>query len=244
MIRIVLGQIGSGKTAHIVREIVKNQSDRITYSNINIFDCPNAIKIKPEMIIKVNDDAKTKKEKYKVNVEYWQKQVSEGAKINVVLDEAHTLLNARRGASTINVVMTDFLSMLRRVIGANSQIYGELILITQLERRLDVISREMAQNITYCLCKYVLRCNDCGLTIQEHNEVAKKMKYCFRCKSPSISKFNHVVEIWEFTSLDNFEKWKEAGLKTYYEHYNITDIEDYFKHYNTFQWEDMLSGYD
>jgi len=243
MIRIVLGNIGSGKTLHMVREIVLNKIGRTYYTNIAIPKCKHVIPLKPEMIIKVNEDAKTKKEKYEVNQEFWENVVNEGQRISVCLDEAHILLNPRRAMSSINVVMTDWLALLRRVIGANSQTYGELCLITQLSRRLDPISKEMANNITWCFCSYTIYCNKCGFYKRETNETAKKMQYCHRCGDYNLKKANHIIQVFEFISFDRYEAFIEHGHKTYFNRYVITDSEKYFSYYNTLQWSDLLSKY-
>ena len=101
MIKIVLGAVGSGKTAFAVREIVQNLTNRTTYSNIQM-DVKNQIDISPDMIVhkEIVDYKKNKKSdekepvyKFSLNVEYW-KAIKEP--INVVLDEAHTPSDSRQ----------------------------------------------------------------------------------------------------------------------------------------------------
>ena len=50
MITIILGNVGSGKTALAVREMAMNLNDRKTYSNIQT-KLKNQIDISPDMII-------------------------------------------------------------------------------------------------------------------------------------------------------------------------------------------------
>jgi len=105
------------------------------------------------MIIKketyLPEGARKEVTKLSLNVDFWKKAVEKYGSINVVLDEAHQLFNPRRSMSKTAIIMTDFLAMLRRVVGSNSTGAGELIVITQLERRLDIILKEMATAVHY-----------------------------------------------------------------------------------------------
>lgn len=245
MIRIILGLVGSGKTAHIVRELVLNPSHRKTYANIVTQGVKQVVQIKRDMLIK-KELVKYKKDgtpiyKRTFNKTYWQKVIEKEGAINVVIDEAHTIFNARRAMSTANVIMSDFLAMIRRILGSTSAGYGELTLITQLSRRIDPIAREMATNVHHCKCHYQKACKSCGYIWNEHNEVPEPKWTCPRCGSESIQKFNHIIEVWHFSSMRSYDMWYEFGAKTYHSHYYINDIESYFPRYNTLQWDDLFS---
>ena len=149
MIKIILGNVGSGKTALAVREMFVNKLNRKTYSNIITKNLKNVVPITPRMIIKeeivtYKKNRKTGKEepvyKHTLNVKFW-KDIKEP--INVVLDEAHSIINARRSMSKINIIVTDWIALIRRVLGQSESGYGELVLISQLANRIDVIAREM-----------------------------------------------------------------------------------------------------
>lgn len=145
--------------------------------------------------------------------------------------------------SKVNVIMTDWVALLRRVLGSSEAGYGEVVFITQLERRLDPIVKEMSNSVYYHVCHYLKTCNKCGLSIREHNEVADPIFTCPRCGSKNIKKHSHVVEVWRFKSMNLYTIWKETGQKTYHKRYKIDDIEKYFKFYDTLQWENLLSQY-
>ncbi|MDX1373497.1 MAG: zonular occludens toxin domain-containing protein, partial [Nitrososphaeraceae archaeon] len=143
MIRISLGNPGSGKTACEVREMILNRSKRHVYTNINIKKKrthPHIKLLKPEYIIqkeikKIISSGKNKGTSiydYTLNTDFW-KSITDP--INVVLDEAHTIVNARRSMSKINILVTDWLALIRRVLGQSASGYGELVLITQLPNR-------------------------------------------------------------------------------------------------------------
>jgi len=243
MIQIILGNIGSGKTATVVRELVKNPTQKTTFSNILTKKIKNNVIINREMIIKKVINEKTKKEELKLNSEYWQKIQEKYGAINVIIDEAHTVLNPRRAMSKINVIMSDFLAMLRRVIGSASSGYGTLTLITQLERRLDPIAREMSTNVRFCICHYNKTCKKCYHVWLENNEIAEPKYQCPKCNNIHIIKHHHRIETFHFHSFRAYEEWKEYGLKTYHKHYFINDIEKFFPYYNTLQWENLISDY-
>ncbi len=134
-----------------------NKTNRKVYSNIITKGLDNVIPIKNDMIVKkeIKDYKKNRQGEMepvyelKLNMEYWQK-ITEP--ISCVLDEAHSIINARRAMSKVNIIITDWIALLRRVLGSSSSGYGELVLITQLPNRIDIIAREMATQIRYHKC--------------------------------------------------------------------------------------------
>jgi predicted Zn-ribbon and HTH transcriptional regulator len=243
MITISLGNIGSGKTATIVREMKINHNERKTYSNIKT-SLDNQIEIAPSMIIKkvVKGHKKNGDEiiEYKLNKEFWQ-EIKEP--INVVIDEAHTIMNARRSMSKVNIIVSDWISMLRRVLGSSEAGYGELTIITQLLRRIDPITRDLATRVIYNVCHYQKTCKNCKLSWSEHSELPETLFRCPRCKSNEIKKHNHIIECWKFKNCGDYEMWQMFGMKNFYKHYFIYDIEKYFNYYDTLQWDNLFESF-
>lgn len=245
----MLGKMGSGKTACMVREMILNDDKKTTFSNIILKKkLPHVKQIQRDMIIekKLEATTKTGKKIYSLefNSEFWKETRKKYKSINVILDEAHTLINSRRAMSKENVIMNDFLAMLRRILGDSGEGYGELILISQLGRRLDINARELCTSVHYHIAHYVRTCKKCGYSFKENNEVAIKPKLCPRCGSWKLDKKNFIIEKFEFANMDDLDYWIEFRKRTYYNHYYITDIEDYFSYYDTFQWENLISdGY-
>lgn len=251
MIRLMLGKMGSGKTACMVREMVLNKDEKTTFSNIILKGKarkPNVVQINRAMIfkdevVKVLQNG-TKQTKPVLNADFWKDtRINYPFGINVTLDEAHTLMDSRRAMSNTSVIMNDFMSLLRRILGDSGEGYGELVLITQLGRRLDVNARELATSVHYHLCHYKRTCTKCNFNFWETNEVYQKPKLCPRCQNRKMVKSNFVIEKWEFDSMEKLDFWIDNGVKTYQKHYYITDIEQYFQYYNTFQWENLISEY-
>lgn len=250
MIRISLGNVGSGKTASEVREIMLNINQRKTYTNIRIKNTKqkNTHILKPEFIIKKQLVKTIQRRggdlepvyKQELNVEYWQ-ELKEP--INVVLDEAHSIINSRRAMSKTNIVINDWLALIRRVLGQSEAGQGDLVLITQLWNRIDNIARDMAHQIRYHICHYMKKCKHCGLVWHENSEHPEPLFICPECSSISIKKYSHRIEIYKFAGMDAFINWKDYGMKTYYSRYIINDIETYFPNYNTLQWDNMFSQY-
>lgn len=223
-----------------------NKTARKIYSNIITKKLSHVIPIKNDMIVKKEIvDHKKKKDgttepvyEMKLNVEYW-KGITEP--ISCVLDEAHAIINARRAMSKVNIIVTDWIALLRRVLGSSESGYGELVLITQLPNRIDIIAREMATQIRYHICHYKKKCNKCGTAWQENSEMPEGLWFCPSCNSSNLKKYDHQIEVWHFPSMKHFIGWKEFSSKTFYKHYIIHDIEQYFHHYSTLQWENMFS---
>ena len=244
MIEINLGNIGSGKTASVVREMVINEADRQTFSNIITKKLKNNSVINKDMIVKKEigvTPAGKPVEELKVNKEFWQKQQKLFTGIDIILDEAHELLNSRRGMTKFNVLMTSWLALLRRVIGGTEEGTGRLVLITQLERRLDVISREMCTRVKFHKCHYQKTCKKCNATYYENNETPDKINVCIKCGHNKLRKHSHVIEVLVFENMDKYDLWNHTKDKTYYDRYFIYDIEDYFGYYDTLQWDNLIT---
>lgn len=245
MITLMLGLQGSGKTACCVREIMKDISGKTFFSNIITFKIKNNVVIKPEMIYK-KEIIKVKKSgevtyKYSVNKEFWQNAVRKHKSLNVIIDEAHSILNARRAMSKHVQPILDWISLLRRVLGSTESGHGELYLVSQIERRIDVVAKEQSTQIRYHVCHYKKTCKKCLFTVNENNEIPEQMFVCPVCKSILI-KHSHIIEVWHFVNYDNFIRWKYYRLKkSYYKHYYVTDIEEVFPFYNTMQWDNLIS---
>jgi len=246
MIRIILGNVGGGKTALVIREMALNENNRLTYTNIKT-ELPTTKLINHKMIIKreIVDYKKNKKTgdqnpiyKSELNVDFW-KNIKEP--INVVLDEAHSIMNSRRSMSKINVILTDWLALIRRILGEQEGSYGTLTFITQLPNRIDIIAREMATNVTYCVMHYKRTCTNCNSSWQEHSELPETTNKCYVCHSTKLKRSNFTVEVWEFTNMNKFLMWSHSKTKSFFKHYYVKDIQKYFNYYDTLQWENLFN---
>jgi len=222
------------------------------YSNI-ITKLKHQINIKPEMIIKEEKVGEKKNRsgklepviKHSLNHEYWKKVKKP---INVALDEAHAIINSRRSMSKINIIVTDWLALIRRVLGSSEAGYGELTLITQLPGRLDTIARDMATEVRFHRCHYKKRCKHCNFAWNENNDMVEKRQQCPACGCFKLVKYNHVIEVWKFANMGKFKMWEagfigEKGRRPYHRHYFIYDIETYFPLYDTEQWDNLFTEY-
>lgn len=245
---IYLGNVGSGKTLSAVRNIAKNMTNRTIYSNIKTRKLKNVKMLKGEHIIKKEHIRDIKKRngdiepvyELTMNKDYWKNLK---VPINIMLDEVHNILNSRKSMSKPNIIMTDWLALIRRILGDNSAGTGDLIMISQLKRRIDPIAREMAQQYRYHICHYQKTCNKCQLTWQENSEQAEQLQTCPRCTNWQIKKHSLQIEVFHFSGETNYETWYNYGRKTYYNHYFINDCEKYFNYYNSLQWSELLSEY-
>lgn len=246
MIRLFIGNLGSGKTAYAVKELFNNDFNRVTYSNIITKGIPNNILINNEMIF-TKVPIKTKKDgtvmyDLKINYDFWKDAVRKHKKINILLDEAHHFLNARRSSSKINVKMTEFIAMLRRIIGGMHENYGVLTLITQLDNRIDIIARDMSTKIMYFRCYYKKSCIKCGYTVIEDNEYPEPMFYCPMCRN-NMKMHSHTLHVFYFANGTDFLMWRFRGVNTYYQQKIIRNISKIFGKYDTLQQENLISEY-
>jgi hypothetical protein len=220
----------------------------VTYSNIKTFNIKNNILIEPHMIFKKElvRELKSGRKifKWSLNEDFWKDAVAKHKRINVVIDEAHSLANSRSSSSKINRVFGDFVALIRRVLGSNESGAGTLTLITQLPRRLDILCREMATSIMWCVCHYQKRCKHCGNIWSENNELPETLLYCPRCESNKLVKFNHIIEVWKFQNIQAYEMWNMFGRqpRNHFAHLRIEGIEGVFDYYDTLSWDTLASS--
>ena len=218
----------------------------MVYSNVMTKGLPNNKLIKSSMIYKKELIKSIKKRggelepvyDYKLNADYW-KSIKEP--ISVVLDEAHQIMNSRRAMSKKNIIIMDWIALLRRVLGGADRGYGELVLITQLPRRIDPIARDMASQVRYHRCHYQKTCKNCMNTWQEQNDDPEPNWRCMRCGGFDIIKHNHIIEVWHFASMQMYDAWQFFGMDTFHRHYFVNDIEKVFPMYDTLQWDNMFT---
>lgn len=238
MIRISLGPLGSGKTLCEVREMAINKFGRRYFTNIKT-NLKHCTMLKPEMIVErelVGEKKGQPVYDWKLNQDFWQRQREP---MNIVLDEVHNMMDSRRSMSKANVMMGNFLALLRRVLGAQQGDFGELVLITQLLRRVDIIAVELASEIRYHIMHYTKTCRKCGYSWTEDTEQPEGFYRC-RCGSMQLEKHHHYVEIYRFKGMAAFQNWRDFKEKSYFHHYLVKDVEQYFGVYNTLQWENLF----
>ena len=246
-IRIFLGNVGSGKTAYAVREMYLDKSNKMNFSNIKTTKLNNSKLIKREMIIK-KEQIGTRKNgeavfSSKLNIDFWTNIRKKYKAINLYIDEAHSIFNSRRATSKINIIMSDYVALMRKMLGEQDSGVGDLTFITQLDRRIDVIARDMSTQIKHFTCYYIKKCTNCLKEWTENNEIPEPFYLCPHCNSNKIKRYNFVLHIHSFKNINDYTNWKEMGLESYYKEELVTDIEKYFPYYNTLQWDNLLSDY-
>lgn len=236
----MLGNVGSGKTACAVRAMALHQEVK-NFSNIKT-TLKNNVMLDSTMICSKQMVGQKRTGEpvyeYALNVDFW-KDLKEP--INVILDEAHSILNARRAMSKVNIICTDWIALIRRVLGEDSRGMGDLVLITQLPQRIDVICREMAHQVSYHTCHYVKQCKQCGASWNEDSDMPEQSKNCLNCDSIKLMRRNFQIEVKVFPGMNAYTAYKIYGAVTYYKHYFVRDIEKYFPLYKTLQWENLFS---
>jgi len=251
---LYVGNIGSGKTAFAVREMVRNEDNRKHYTDIiptKPRKTPQIIKLTSDMLVNkeliktINhkDGRVTDQYKYSLNEEFWKERMDE--RKSIVIDECHKYLEARAHSSTTNRLFNDFLALGRRIV-EDSNSSGDMIFITQLSRRADIILREMAHEIKYFVCHYIVQCKKCGAGNWENSEmpVGLKLKKCPRCNTWMLQRHSHYLEIKDFANIKDFDNWNMFGKPDgfFYRKYYVRNIGDYFQFYSTLQWGNMFSG--
>ena len=138
MIIIITGGIGQGKTLSIVKEIIDRQNNTFTNFKLYNAECTR---------LKYSHLFKEKEGKMKLNFSFWNEQTKKG-NFDIYLDEFHNVMSSRRSMSKKNVLMSDWLSQIRKILGQTEQ--NHLYLLTQKLKRIDVNSRDLAHLAIKC----------------------------------------------------------------------------------------------
>ena len=146
-----VGGIGSGKSVSIIKEIVDRSKFSRSFVNFSTKGIRKCERIKMDWIIKEEIKGETKtgkplKEK-KVNYEFWNEQKKKG-RFSIYLDEVHNIMHSRLAMTRQNVLMSMWISQIRKVFG--DQESDHLYLITQKLKRIDVSLRDLAHWIIEC----------------------------------------------------------------------------------------------
>ena len=149
MIKFIIGGIGSGKTITAVKEMV--HSDMPCFTNITIKH-KNIIRLKVEHIVRKEVIGVTAKGKQiidlKINWDFWNEQIKKYKKFNIVIDEAHNIINSRRSMSKWNILFSTWLTQIRKIIGDSE--HNHLYMVSQRLNSLDLVGRDLVNEIIYC----------------------------------------------------------------------------------------------
>jgi hypothetical protein len=140
-----------------------------------------------------------------------------------------------------NKIISEWISMLRRVLGSNDGGYGQLVCISQ-RPNIDIDLRDLATNVQYHICHYLKQCLKCQYIWQENSDSPDPRWTCPHCNNWHIKKYNHKVEVYQFTDFNSYNFWKTMGMNTFFKHYILNDVERYMGLYNTEDWADMFTG--
>lgn len=229
MIIIITGGIGSGKSLTAIKEIVDRKQMTFTNFKLNkIKDCPvSSIRLKYEHIFKTDIQYGPRGKKTVetgVNYAYWQQAKKRYNGFDIVLDEFHNVMNARRSMSKRNTALSDWLAQIRKVLGDSEQ--HNLYLITQKLRRIDVNSRDLAH-----------ACIKCEKVVYKNQLVPTPVCYKNRLtvrKLPLVVIYKHYFE-----SADALNAYELAGIKHGYKGTTRFIANNYYKYYNSYEMVDF-----
>ncbi len=243
MITGYVGQPGSGKSAMAVRDILS--SSRVTYTNIALkgIKSPRIRTISNEDVVEeyVAGEKKDGTEilKKRLNVEFWKKVPKP---VDVIFDEAHSIINSRFSASNQNKVWMQWVKLIRKMIGGSAGHYGEFLWIAQLPRNIDVDVRDMTGMYCYHILWSWLECKKCGFKLRRNSEMtSRKYKFCLNCGNDDFYEYGHKIRQWELRGYDNCLFFQDLPMQEKLRINNkvIVDIEKYFGKYDTLQYEGL-----
>lgn len=213
MIRLILGGVGSGKSLLATKYALKR--DNHLFLNYKI-RTPNNTRIKVQHIIDSAD------KKPHVNWDYWNAAVKKHGGFDIIIDEIHNVMHARRAMSRQNVIMSQWISQIRKVTGDNE--HYDFLCISQAFERIDVAVRDLAYEII--ICKKVELTQNVMTTIYKNG---KKMVVALPVT---------LIFLTYFTGdncKDNYMIWKATKNKRFVSKQSYFYANPYFKFYDSYE---------
>jgi len=209
LIIVITGDIGSGKSLSVVKEIVDRKQN--TFTNFKLYN-KKYTRLKWDNIVLQED------KKFKVNFPYWRKQVKKGG-FDIYLDEFHNTMNARRSMSKNNVVLSNWLSQIRKILGDQEK--HNLYLITQKLRRIDVNSKDLAQCAIKCEKYMYPNTMPTEIIDKDGKLVTKDLPIC-------------VIRRYFFNSCQELQNYEDYGFG---QPYKVTQFVGnwYYRYYNSYE---------
>lgn len=207
MIIIYLGGIGSGKTVSAVRHVIENPMTY--YMNFNMKNTKDCHRIKVADIINSEKEKLPENSKRKprvinsVNWKFWEKARQKG-NFSIVLDEVHNLVHSRRSMSKTNILMSKWISQIRKILADKED--SHLILISQKIRKIDVDMRELANLIIECSS---IRIGKRTWIRQNFYSSIEAYEYGMKMKSKFIFRANPYFRYYDTLDLVTFEDSEE-----------------------------------
>jgi hypothetical protein len=215
MIIFLVGDIGSGKSLSAVKEIFERRN--YFHANFKLHGITYN-RMKWEQLIVQGE----KKTDTRVNFEYWKEQTKKGS-FDIYLDEFHNLMSSRRAVSKKNVLLSDWLSQIRKILG-QSELFN-LYLLTQKLRRIDVNSRDLAQCCILCQKQIIKNIKIPTLVRRKNKLVKEKIPLCLIYKYWFHNAEQlQAYELWGSTKPFKVTRFIGNDYYKYYDSYEIVDF--------------------
>lgn len=149
MIICIIGGIGSGKSLTAVKEIISSKQYALT--NFNLKNYKNYHRIRfSDVIKKEKSDNERQKDKLVpvVNWEFWEDIRKNNKNFSIYIDEIHNLIHSRRSMSKTNILMSKWVSQIRKICQDSPS--NHLYIISQTLRKIDIDFRELTQVFIRC----------------------------------------------------------------------------------------------
>ena len=216
MIKIIVGGVGSGKTITAVKHVI-NRKQKV-FCNFELKNYPNHERLKIEHIIKeiITENPRGKPTiKYSVNWDFWKDLIKSGTKFDIYIDEAHNIINSRRGMKSFSICFIKWLTQIRKILGENEN--NHIYFITQRITSVDIVVRELAYEVIWCfkiikivdnkknvyIFNYVFSGYNCLYLFNYFLETEQTYKICKRTYfyANSYFKFYNSYELIEFNDV-------------------------------------------
>lgn len=147
MIRLILGQPGSGKTLTAVKTIHDAEDQVFTNFRVRLKDVER-IKMEDVILVDRDETGKLMPKTARVNWDFWKATIKRRGGFHIIIDELHNIMHSRMAMSKQNILMSQWVAQIRKVTGENERF--DFVCVSQEIGRVDIAVRDLTSEIVHC----------------------------------------------------------------------------------------------
>lgn len=222
MIKLIVSEPGEGKTAAMMKDILRFSEDTC-FVNWKTYGLPNCVRLKTDHIFREVEKSDGKMGKA-VNWDFWTNAIKKHGGFHIFMDEIQQIVHSRRSSSGFNTLFSQWISQIRKVTGSNEN--KHFYAVSQRMHNIDPAIRDLATVV-------IVPSKKQGYSVPTviRSEGKRYIRDIPRTQ----------IRLTYFTGADcvsKYEHWKMSGLKIY-DFRTMFWANGYFKYYDAYEFGDF-----
>ena len=130
----------------MIKDIVDRKQR--SYTNFKLYNLKNYQRLEVKDLVKIRKMKKKEKLNYKVNFDFWNKQLRKKVQFDIYIDELHNIANSRTGSRRLNIAMNKWIAQVRKILQGNEA--NNICITTQRPMAVDIGWRDLTHFWVVC----------------------------------------------------------------------------------------------